>query len=110
MNVKFISNTHWHSGCKCQLTYAFPSHLRLLRKYGSSGNWTFPYEWNQKKIRPHRLGRPRTPGFHPGNRGSNPLGDALFFELFVCTQYLTHFKMGDSLLLEKEVIHEASVY
>ncbi len=23
---------------------------------------------------PHRLGRPRTPGFQPGNRGSNPLG------------------------------------
>ena len=24
--------------------------------------------------RPHRLVRSRTPGFHPGNRGSNPLG------------------------------------
>lgn|GEM_PF-5721933 len=23
---------------------------------------------------PHRLVRSRTPGFHPGNRGSNPLG------------------------------------
>ena len=23
---------------------------------------------------PHRLVRPRTSGFHPGNRGSNPLG------------------------------------
>ena len=23
---------------------------------------------------PHRLGRSRTPGFQPGNRGSNPLG------------------------------------
>ena len=26
--------------------------------------------------RPHRLARPRTPAFHVGNRGSNPLGDA----------------------------------
>ena len=25
---------------------------------------------------PHRLARPRTPAFHAGNRGSNPLGDA----------------------------------
>ncbi len=25
-------------------------------------------------FRPHRLAWPRTPGFHPGNRGSNPLG------------------------------------
>lgn len=24
---------------------------------------------------PHRLARPRTPAFHAGNRGSNPLGD-----------------------------------
>ena len=30
--------------------------------------------------RPHRLARPRTPAFHVGNRGSNPLGDANFFE------------------------------
>ncbi len=28
-------------------------------------------------IRPHRLVRSRTSGFHPGNRGSNPLGVAL---------------------------------
>jgi hypothetical protein len=27
--------------------------------------------------RPHRLARPRTPAFHVGNRGSNPLGDAI---------------------------------
>lgn len=26
--------------------------------------------------RPHRLARPRTPAFHAGDRGSNPLGDA----------------------------------
>ena len=46
-----------------------------------------------------------------GERGKrNPLGDALFFELLACTQYLTHFKMGDSLHLEKEVTHEAGVY
>ena len=25
---------------------------------------------------PHRLARPRTPAFHAGDRGSNPLGDA----------------------------------
>ena len=36
-----------------------------------------------KKLCPHRLGRPRTPGFHPGNRGSNPLGDA-FLSNFLC--------------------------
>ena len=29
--------------------------------------------------RPHRLARPRTPGFHPGDTGSNPVGDANFF-------------------------------
>ena len=28
---------------------------------------------------PHRLARPRTPAFHAGNRGSNPLGDAKSF-------------------------------
>ena len=27
---------------------------------------------------PHRLARSRTPGFHPGDRGSNPLGDAIY--------------------------------
>ena len=26
--------------------------------------------------RPHRLARSRTPAFHAGDRGSNPLGDA----------------------------------
>ena len=29
---------------------------------------------------PHRLARPRTPAFHVGNRGSNPLGDAKLFQ------------------------------
>ena len=29
-------------------------------------------------LRPHGLARSKTPGFHPGNRGSNPLGDAIF--------------------------------
>lgn len=29
--------------------------------------------------RPVRLARSRTPGFHPGNRGSNPLRDAILF-------------------------------
>src|SRR5579862_9060853 len=28
--------------------------------------------------RPRRLARPRTPAFHVGNTGSNPVGDALF--------------------------------
>ncbi len=28
--------------------------------------------------RPHRLAWSRTPAFHAGNRGSNPLGDAIF--------------------------------
>ena len=27
-------------------------------------------------MRPHRLARSRTPAFHAGDRGSNPLGDA----------------------------------
>ncbi len=27
---------------------------------------------------PHRLVRSRTPDFHSGDRGSNPLGDAIF--------------------------------
>jgi hypothetical protein len=30
-------------------------------------------------FRPHRLAWPRTPAFHAGDRGSNPLGDANFF-------------------------------
>ncbi len=29
-----------------------------------------------RRIRPHRLARPRTPAFHGGNGGSNPPGDA----------------------------------
>ena len=36
---------------------------------------------------PHRLVRPRTPGFHPGNTGSNPVGVAISFlirEIGVC--------------------------
>ena len=28
-------------------------------------------------MRPHRLARSRTPDFHSGDRGSNPLGDAM---------------------------------
>ena len=31
--------------------------------------------------RPHRLAWPRTPAFHAGDRGSNPLGDANYFFL-----------------------------
>ncbi len=31
----------------------------------------------RNKSRPHRLARSRTPAFHAGNRGSNPLGDAM---------------------------------
>lgn len=31
-------------------------------------------------LRPHRLARSRTSGFHPGNRGSNPLGVNVLFE------------------------------
>ena len=29
---------------------------------------------------PVRLARSRTPGFHPGNRGSNPLREAIFIQ------------------------------
>ena len=32
---------------------------------------------------PHRLGRPRTPGFQPGNRGSNPLGAIIIMTVTV---------------------------
>ena len=31
---------------------------------------------NKNCLRPHRLAWSRTPAFHAGNRGSNPLGDA----------------------------------
>ena len=31
------------------------------------------------ETRPHRLARSRTPPFHGGDRGSNPLGDANTF-------------------------------
>lgn len=30
-----------------------------------------------RRFRPHRLVRSRTPGFHPGNTGSNPVGVTL---------------------------------
>ena len=30
-------------------------------------------------VRPHRLARPRTPAFHAGDTGSNPVGDAISF-------------------------------
>ncbi len=36
--------------------------------------------------RPHRLAWPRTPAFHAGDRGSNPLGDAIFL-LQIRTDY-----------------------
>jgi hypothetical protein len=37
--------------------------------------------------RPHRLGRSRTPGFQPGNRGSNPLGAILPFANILPASY-----------------------
>ena len=40
----------------------------------------------------------RTPGFHPGNRGSNPLGD-IFSLIFVCQEvffYSSVFLLGGS--------------
>ena len=38
-----------------------------------------PYIWSigDVSLRPHRLAWSRTPAFHAGNRGSNPLGDAI---------------------------------
>gem|GEM_PF-2797923 len=39
-----------------------------------------------------RLVRPRTPGFHPGNRGSNPLGS---------TQTATYWRFFFAVLLVK---------
>jgi hypothetical protein len=45
------------------LIAAFAS-MHVLRKQ---------FQWSNTG-RPHRLGRSRTPGFQPGNRGSNPLG------------------------------------
>jgi hypothetical protein len=44
-------------------------------------------------MRPHRLAWPRTPAFHAGDRGSNPLGDATLkiylmpYVLAVCAEY-----------------------
>src|ERR1700687_3779322 len=38
--------------------------------------------WRYRSVRPRRLAWPRTPAFHVGNTGSNPVGDALplFFQ------------------------------
>ena len=38
-------------------------------------------------VRPHRLVWPRTPPFHGGDRGSNPLGDAKFAGEFRHSHY-----------------------
>jgi hypothetical protein len=43
--------------------------LKLVQHLGVS---TVPY-------RPRRLARPRTPPFHGDNMGSNPIGDAKYF-------------------------------
>ena len=41
---------------------------------------------------PVRLARPRTPGFHPGDRGSNPLREAIFLsELRFLVSYVKPF-------------------
>ena len=37
-----------------------------------------PFSFTFGLMRPHRLAWPRTPPFHGGDRGSNPLGDAIF--------------------------------
>ncbi len=41
-------------------------------------------------VRPHRLVRPRTPGFQPGNTGSNPVG-AIYRDAYrvSCIEYLS---------------------
>ena len=39
-------------------------------------------EKEKKLMRPHRLAWSRTPAFHAGDRGSNPLGDANFLSFF----------------------------
>ncbi len=36
----------------------------------------------ENQMRPHRLARSRTPAFHAGDRGSNPLGDATYIKAF----------------------------
>ena len=47
-------------------------------------------------LRPHRLARSRTPAFHAGDRGSNPLGDATFLPKRLATAAgLFIFKPGD---------------
>ena len=82
-----------------RLIFVSPSHLRPMRRYGSSA-FGQCCKRRAKEIRPHRLGWPRTPGFHPGNRGSNPLGDAKYdsFDTAACIS----LKIGEIAVVRKE--------
>ncbi len=54
------------------------SSVGRAREWHSRGRRFDPVRLHQDSC-PHRLVRPRTPPFHGGNRGSNPLGDAIYF-------------------------------
>ena len=64
---------------------------------------------------PHRLVRSRTPAFHAGNTGSNPVGDAntrtgtegypwcpFFFACYQCTHMGGKIEFSGQVLLEKQ--------
>ena len=46
-------------------------------------------------MRPHRLAWSRTPAFHAGDRGSNPLGDAKFNIVAYTLCKLNHIRLAD---------------
>ena len=45
-------------------------------------------------LRPHRLAWSRTPAFHAGNSGSNPLGDAIIYKGLEAHRLLSPFFIG----------------
>jgi hypothetical protein len=46
--------------------------------------------------RPRRLARPRTPPFHGDNTGSNPVGDAKYFQAFRANRARSDFDVGNA--------------
>jgi hypothetical protein len=52
-------------------------------------------------LRPRRLARPRTPPFHGGNTGSNPVGDAIQFKPVSSFADSSNFVAGTSTGLSK---------
>ena len=51
---------------------------------------------------PVRLARPRTPGFHPGDRGSNPLREAIFLSLYPIFKAVLITDYPDSVLISSD--------